>query len=103
VGAAGTPPPGRNAGQAAGALGEVGKATATALIWIAILVVPIAVVGIVLLVLLGFAGRGLDPYRKRLLPFTAAQPVSWASPSTPASAPNSFDRSAQRPEDQPKA
>jgi hypothetical protein len=94
---------GDQAGQAAGALGEVGKATATALIWIAILVVPIAVVGIVLLGLLGFAGRVLDPYRKRLLPFTVAQPVSWSSPSTPASAPNSLDRSAQRPEDQPKS
>jgi hypothetical protein len=93
---------GDQAGQAAGALGEVGMATATVLIWIAILIVPISLVGLLLLILLGFAGRILDPYRKRLLPFTVAQSVSWTSPLTPPGS-NSLSGSAPRPEDQPKS
>jgi hypothetical protein len=91
------------AGQAAGTLGEVGKATATALIWITIVVLPIAVAGFVLLVLLGFAGRIIDPYRKRLLPFTVSQPVAWtASPARPSD-PSTQTGPEQRPEDRPRS
>jgi hypothetical protein len=72
---------GTQAGQAADALGEVGKALATVLIWVAILVVPITLAFILMLALLGFAGRKLDPYRKRLLPFTVAKPVTYQQPS----------------------
>jgi hypothetical protein len=100
-----TPAPwsaGAQAGQAAGALGEVGMASATVLIWLAILIVPISLVGLFLLILLGFAGRILDPYRKRLLPFTVAQPVAWTAPLTPLVS-NSLGGSAPRPEDQPKS
>jgi hypothetical protein len=94
---------GDQAGQAVGALGEVGKGTATLLIWVAILIVPVSVAGLFLLMLLGFAGRILDPYRKRLLPFTVAQPVSWASPTKPAPGSNSPSWPEQHPEDQPKS
>ena len=94
---------GDQAGQAVGALGEVGKGTATLLIWVAILIVPVSVAGLFLLMLLGFAGRILDPYRKRLLPFTVSQPVSWASPTKPAPGSNSPSWPEQHPEDQPKS
>ena len=72
---------GTQAGQAADALGEVGKALATVLIWVAILVVPVTLAFILMLVVLGFAGRRLDPYRKRLLPFTVGKPVTYQQPS----------------------
>jgi hypothetical protein len=91
------------AGQAAGTLGEVGKATATALIWIAIVVLPIAVAGFVLLVLLGFAGRVIDPYRKRLLPFTVSQPVAWTASLARPSDPSTQTGPEQRPEDRPRS
>jgi hypothetical protein len=71
------------AGQAAGALGEVGKGTATVLIWLVILILPIALALVLLLALLGGAARLLDPIRRRLLPFTVAQPVTFAQPARP--------------------
>jgi hypothetical protein len=74
---------GTQAGQAAAALGDVGTAVATVLIWAAILVVPVALAFIIFLALLGFAGRRLDPYRKRLLPFTVANPVTYQQPLHP--------------------
>jgi len=69
---------GDQAGQAAGTLRGVGEAGATALIWIVVLVLPILLVTVVLLVLLGFSARLLDPFRRRLLPFTVA-PVAQAA------------------------
>lgn len=102
---------GTQAGQAADALGEVGKALATVLIWVAILFLPVTLALVVLLALLGFFGRRLDPYRKRLLPFTVAKPVSfqpqppsqgWFVPAPPAP-PAATDAPAAKPEDQPKA
>jgi hypothetical protein len=66
---------GGEAGQAAGALGEVGKSTATILIWILVLVLPVTLALVLLLALLAGAARLLDPLRKRLLPFTVAQPA----------------------------
>ena len=74
---------GDQAGQAAGALGEVGKGTATILIWLVILILPIALALVLLLALLGGAARLLDPIRRRLLPFTVAQPVTFAQPAMP--------------------
>jgi hypothetical protein len=71
---------GDQAGQATGALSEVGKSTATILIWIVILVLPIILVLLLLLVLLGGAARIVDPFRKRLLPFTVARPATFAQP-----------------------
>lgn len=74
---------GTEAGQAAGALGEVGKSTATILIWIVILILPISLALVLLLALLGVTARLLDPLRKRLLPFTVAQPARpWYSQPT---------------------
>jgi hypothetical protein len=80
---------GTEAGQAAGALGEVGKSTATILIWVVILILPIALALVLLLALLGVTARLLDPLRRRLLPFTVGQPATaarpWlAQPATPA-------------------
>jgi Domain of unknown function (DUF4349) len=76
---------GDQAGQAAGTLGEVGKSTATILIWLVIVVLPITAGFIFLLALFWFLGRVADPYRRRLLPFTVAKPVSW--PAVPAYGP----------------
>jgi hypothetical protein len=75
---------GDQAGQAAGALGAVGESAATVLIWVAILVLPIGLAFVLLLALLGFAARRFEPYRRRLLPFTVAQPVTFAQPGWPA-------------------
>jgi len=99
---------GTQAGQAAETLGEVGQAVATVLIWAAIVALPVGLALLVVLVLLGFVGRKVDPYRKRFLPFTVSQPVSyrpqvpppgWFVPGKPAApvAP------AAPPEDKPKA
>lgn len=106
---------GDQAGRAAGALGEVGKYAASVLIWLAILVLPITIVCIVLLALLGLFGRKLDPYRKRLLPFTVAKPVTYQQPSpqgwfvpgrpgTPGvpGVPGAPSVPGTQPEDQPK-
>lgn len=98
---------GDQAGQAAGALGEVGKATATLVIWVAILIVPVTLALILLLALLGLLARILDPYRKRLLPFTVARPVeftrpAWSPVPPPAYGPNA-GVPAPLPEDKPKA
>jgi len=107
---------GTQAGQAADALGEVGKALATVLIWVAILVVPVSAALIIMLALLGFAGRRVDPYRKRLLPFTVAKPVAfqqqppsqgWFVPGRPAvpgvpGVPSVPGVPGTQPEDQPK-
>ena len=70
---------GDQAGQAAGALGQVGEAATTLLIWIAILIVPVTLAIILLLALLTLAGRLLDKYRRQLLPFTVAQPAQVAA------------------------
>lgn len=91
---------GDQAGQAAGALGEVGQGGATVLIWAAILILPITLVLLLLLALLALVARALDPLRRRLMQYTVAQPVTWAAPAPgqpPASAPG------PRPEDRPKA
>jgi len=77
---------GDQAGQAAGTLGEVGKGTATVLIWFVIVVLPIVAGFILLLALLGLLARFLDPYRRRLLPATVAKPVTW-TPGMPAYGP----------------
>jgi hypothetical protein len=92
---------GDQAGQAAGALGEVGKGGATVLIWVAILVLPMALALILFLVLLALIARALDPLRKRLMPYTVAQPVTWAP--TPAPAPHTAVAPAPSPEEKPKA
>jgi Domain of unknown function (DUF4349) len=75
---------GDQAGQAAGTLGQVGESAATVLIWVAILVIPVGLAFVLLLALLGFAARTFEPYRRRLLPFTVAQPVTFAQPAWPA-------------------
>ena len=83
---------GTQAGQAAESLGQVGQSVATILIWFGILVLPVLLVLLILLVILVLAGRKLDPYRRRLLPFTApaptearrpAQPQGWPVPAAP--------------------
>ena len=90
------------AGQAAGTLQQVGEGGATVFIWIAIVFVPVAVALVVLLILLGFAARVLDPYRRRLLPFTVARPVTF-TPPMPYGAPRYPTAPvAPRPEDGPK-
>jgi hypothetical protein len=106
---------GDQAGQAAGTLGDVAKGTATVLIWLLILVVPITVALIVLLALFGLLARIVDPYRRRLLPFTVAKPVDWSSSriplpaygpyagTTPAPGPASAPPSASGPQEPPKA
>ena len=71
---------GDQAGQAAGALGEVGKSTATVMIWLGILILPVTLALVLLLVLLGGMARILDPFRKRLMPFTVAQPAKFTPP-----------------------
>lgn len=54
------------------------------------MVIPIALALLVLLVLLGFLGRLLDPSLKRLLPIAATAPVTFGAPGTPpASQPGS--------------
>jgi len=81
---------GDQAGQATGALSEVGKSTATILIWLVILILPITLVLVLLLILLGGVARIVDPFRKRLLPFTVARPATFAQPwytQPPAPAP----------------
>ena len=93
---------GDQAGQAAGALSEVGKGGATVLIWAAILILPITLVLILLLTLLAVVGRALDPLRKRIMPYTVAQPVTWAAPA-PSPAPQTGGAPAPRPEEGPKA
>ncbi len=74
---------GDEAGQAAATLGEVGKGGATVVIWVAILILPVALALILLLVLIALLARALDPIRRRLLPYTVAQPVSWGAAATP--------------------
>jgi hypothetical protein len=64
------------AGQAGGSLRDVGETGATALIWIVILFLPIAIVSILAFLLLVWAARWLDAYRRRLLPFTNAVPAA---------------------------
>lgn len=71
---------GDQAGQAAGTLGEVGKSLATALIWLAILILPIALLGVLLVLLLAGAGRLVEPFTRRLLPVTVGRPVTFARP-----------------------
>jgi hypothetical protein len=93
---------GDQAGQAAGDLGEVGKAAATLIIWAAILVLPIALVLILLLALLAVVARALEPLRKRLMPYTGAPPGTWAAPA-PASGPPPAGAPGPRPEEGPKA
>jgi hypothetical protein len=56
---------GDQAGQAAGALGEVGQAAATVLIWFAILVLPIGLAALLVLALLLWIVRTADPSRRR--------------------------------------
>jgi hypothetical protein len=105
---------GSQAGQAVGTLGDVAKGTATVLIWLLILVLPITVVLIVLLALFGLLARIVDPYRRRLLPFTVAKPVDWNSSqmplpaygpyagNPPAPGPASTPPSASGPQQPPK-
>lgn len=90
------------AGQAAGTLGEVGKGTATVLIWLVILILPIALALVLLLVLLGGAARLLDPIRRRLLPFTLAQPVTFAQPAMPYQGQPAPGAPATPPQTRPK-
>lgn len=66
---------GDQAAQAGGALNQVGEAGATTLIWVVILILPVTLVIVLLLVLLALIGRRIDPYRRRLLPFTVSEPV----------------------------
>ena len=66
---------GDQAHQAGGALNQVGEAGATGVIWIVILILPVTLVALLLLALLALIGRRLDPYRRRLLPFTVSQPA----------------------------
>ncbi|MFI5259294.1 MAG: DUF4349 domain-containing protein [Candidatus Limnocylindrales bacterium] len=93
---------GDQANQAAGSLAEVGKGAATVLIWIAILLIPVALALIVLLILLGLVARILDPYLKHLLPVTAGGPATLGTPRTPAGSQPSKGQEP-RPGDQPKA
>jgi hypothetical protein len=58
---------GDQAGQATGALTEVGKSAATVLIWLVILIVPIVLALLLLLALLVAVSRLSAPYRRRLL------------------------------------
>jgi hypothetical protein len=74
---------GDQAGQATGSLREVGQAGATALIWVVILFLPIVIVSILVILLLALAARQLDVYRRRLLPFTVAQPTPGNWPAQP--------------------
>ncbi|HEX7490083.1 MAG TPA: DUF4349 domain-containing protein [Candidatus Limnocylindrales bacterium] len=74
------------AGEAAGTLGEVGKAAATVLIWLLIVALPVGAAMLLVLILLVFLARIVDPYRKRLLPFTVAKPTTW-TPGRPAYGP----------------
>jgi hypothetical protein len=87
---------GDQAGQAAGALGEVGKSAATVLIWVAILVLPIGLAFVLLLALLGFAARRVvEPYPQATAalhrgPAGDVRPAGWpaqggAAPAQPAS------------------
>jgi hypothetical protein len=92
---------GEQAGQAAGTLGEVGKGGATVIIWVAILVLPLALILIVFLILIAMLVRALEPVRRRLLPYTVAQPVTWASPAPGQAAPLQ-QSSASTPEEAPK-
>jgi hypothetical protein len=64
-------------------------------IWVAILILPVALLLVLLLALLGFIVRLLDPYRRRLLPFTVAQDVAFAKPAWPG--PGQLDASAPLP------
>jgi hypothetical protein len=92
---------GDQAGQAAGTLGEVGKGGATVIIWVAILVLPIALILILFLILIALLARSLDPIRRRLLPYTVAQPITWASPA-PAQAAPLQPSPASTPDEAPK-
>ena len=74
---------GDQAGQAAATLGEVGKGASTVLIWLVILILPVALAILVLLFVLAGAARLADPFRKRLLPFTVARPVTFTQPAWP--------------------
>ena len=57
-------------------LTTVGQSAATVAIWIAVLVLPVALALLTLLVVGGLVAQVLDPCRRRLLPFTVARPVS---------------------------
>ena len=92
---------GDQANEAAASLGEVGKAAATVIIWVAILVVPITLVLLLLLALLALLARALDPLRRRLMPYTVAQPVTWAAPPS-APGPQAAGAPGPRPEEGPK-
>jgi hypothetical protein len=94
---------GDQAGQATGALSEVGKGTATVLIWLGILVLPITLALVLLLLLLGGAARLLDPIRKRLLPFTVPQSVTFAQPGRPYQSPPAPGGPTTPSQNQPKS
>ncbi len=72
---------GKQFDEAAGALATVAQNAATVGIWIAVLVMPVALALLILLVIGRLVARVVDPYRKRLLPFTVARSVSYAPPS----------------------
>ncbi|HJX67343.1 MAG TPA: DUF4349 domain-containing protein [Candidatus Limnocylindrales bacterium] len=77
--------------QAAAELGGVGQNAATAAIWVVVLILPVTLALLLLLLALTLIAKVLDPLRRRLLPFTVAQPVQhrqvgWGSPY-PAGAP----------------
>ncbi len=62
---------------AAGALTSVAQSAATVAIWVVVLVLPVMLALLILLVIGRLVARVVDPYRKRLLPFTVARPVSY--------------------------
>jgi flagellar basal body-associated protein FliL len=73
------------------------------LIWIVILVAPVAIIAILFLVLIVFVSKKLDPFRRRLLPFTVSQPARYAPPAWQYGAQPAQAAPAPHPEDQPKA
>jgi hypothetical protein len=75
--------------QAAGILAEAGKGGATLVIWLVVLVLPLSLALILLLVAAHLMARVVEPYRRRLLPFTVAEPYRsdaprWPVPDQPA-------------------
>jgi hypothetical protein len=85
---------GDQAGQAAAALGEVGQGTATVLIWLVILIVPIGLAGLLLLLLTEGGARVGPRLMRRLFPSTlgrsqgsgmapAQQPAAAQQPTAP--------------------
>jgi hypothetical protein len=93
---------GDQAGQAAGTLGEVGKSAATVLIWLAILILPIALALLLMLILMGGAARLLDPIRRRLLPFALTGPAAAGSRLPYPTPPAAGGPTAPPSQDQPK-